>query len=476
MPQRVRFGLNAAALAVLLGCIGYGFTQDVRETFIVIVAVDTLPMLVIGARTLSLTAHFWRTPWDADANKDRLDSYEEPYYTFNILVAASHEEGVLYRNLCRIMQLDYPRDMFRILVGIASDDAGTLEEAHRAAAEFPGNVEVMVVKAADKKSKPISLNAMVPDLKNDLTFWLDAESWPASRLLRHYNTLVLHHPNVGVWQGGVQLMNIWAPRRTKQDGSKYHHLHPSGWRWGSAWRGHNCVEYRVWFKSRMRYQADKGFVTLGGNTVLMWTHLVKELAWRDVPTEDCDQGVRLSVMNIPIRTFYLGDLVTREETPVSLRAHSVQRRRWILGFFEVKGRAEWRQMPSLRRRLLAYELLSLPFWQAISGVMAPISLFTAVMFKAPVIIVLWTYAPAVLSVMHGLVLRQAFADFCEEFQLPATRLYMIRFLLFLPIYQLALSFAAMRALKRYALGQYDWGKTKHEGSHLDVQSEPVTVG
>jgi cellulose synthase/poly-beta-1,6-N-acetylglucosamine synthase-like glycosyltransferase/putative flippase GtrA len=473
LPSGARLALNGVVLVVLLGGLSYCLARDSRTTLIAVVSLYTLPMLVIGFRTLSLTAHYWRTPWDADASKDHLDSYADPFWTFDIIVPARHEEGVLYRNLTRIMQLDYPRNMFRVLVVVALDDPDTLAEARRAEEEFD-NLHVVIAEG-ERKSKPISLNAAWWQLQSDLTFPLDAESWPAPRLLKHMNTLILRHPEVGVWQGGVQLMNIWAPRRTKRDGSAYGRFNPMGWRWGSAWRGHNCAEYRVWFKSRMQYQADKGFITLGGNTVFVWTHLIDQIrGWRDMVTEDCDLGVRLSLMEIPIRTFYLGDLVTREETPVSLRAHSVQRRRWILGFFQVRGLGEWRQLLSLRRRILAYELLSLPFWQAVSGLMIPVSLATVVLYKAPVFIVLWTYVPAALTILYAAVLRQAFRDFCQEFQLPVTRLYMVRFLLFLPIYQLALAVAALRALKRYVLGEYEWGITEHRGEHLVNETpEPV---
>jgi cellulose synthase/poly-beta-1,6-N-acetylglucosamine synthase-like glycosyltransferase/putative flippase GtrA len=481
LPARVRLVVGAVVLTAVAGVVVYALWHDVRGTVIGIVAIYTLPMLVIGVRTLALTAHYWRTPWDADASRDRLDTYEAPLYTFDVIVPARHEAGVLYRNIKRIMQLDYPWDMFCIWVAVADDDLDTLAEARRAEREF-ANLRVVVV-AGDKHSKPISLNAVLPFLRNDITFPLDAESCPAPKLLLHVNTLIRRHPEVGAWQGGVQLMNIWAPRRARQDGRPYQRWDPRGWRWGSAWRGQNCLEYRVWFKSRMQYQAGRGFITLGGNTVFVWTHLLKQIGgWRDMVTEDCDLGVRLSVMGIPIRAFYLGNLVTREETPVSLRAHNVQRRRWILGFFQVKGLGEWRQIPSPRRRLLAYELLSLPFWQAVSGIMTPVSFATAVFFKAPVLVVLWTYTPAALAAVYAVVLWQAFRDFCQEFHLPVTRLYMLRFLLFLPIYQVALAVAAMRALKRYIVGDYAWGKTEHTGRHLEegrpfehVVREPVTA-
>ncbi len=497
LPPRSRRMLQGLLSLAAIGAFGWGMLQNASATMITTVSLYSLPMFVIQARTLRLTSHHWRNPWAADSGQDRLESYEEPYYTFDILVPASNEAGVLYRNLRRMMNLNYPREMYRVLVGIgdADHELPTIAEARRAEQEFPGRIEVVLVPVDDRQSKPLSMIHMLQErVDRDLSFWLDAESKAAEDIMLDFNTRAMRYPEVAIWQGGVQLMNIWAPHRVhptpsgRKDpanqtgkrrarcerlaGQTYARWDPRGFRWGSAWRGINCTEYRVWFKSRMKYQAEKGFITLGGNTTLWWTHVLKKVSWVDVPTEDADQAVRACVLGLPIRTFYVPELVTQEETPTSLRAWRVQRRRWDVGFKDVRGRGEWRQIPSLRKRLLAYELLTITYWQALSGIMIPLSLATAILYKAPVAIVLWTFLPAALSVRYALVLRLAFLDFCQEFQLRVTRLYMIRFVLFIPIYNIALAVAAISAFKRYVLKQYDWGKTMHRGEHFGDVTDP----
>jgi cellulose synthase/poly-beta-1,6-N-acetylglucosamine synthase-like glycosyltransferase len=279
-------------------------------------------------------------------------------------------------------------------------------------------------------------------------------------------------------------MNPIAPRRTRRDGTPYPRWDPRGWRWGSWWRGHNCLEYQIWFRSVVAHQATRGFLTFGGNSIFIRRDLLARVGgWPEMLTEDAALGMRMSTLlqelGLRIYTVYLPNLVTREQTPLSLCKWTVQRIRWLQGFMEVKQMGDWRRLPTLRQRLLAWETLSMPALQAAFGITVPVALATGVYFKAPVLVVMWTYVPTVLMLLYASVLWTVFKDYCRAFDIRVSVLYMVRLVLMLPVYQLMVSIAAIGAKIRQLQGKTNWVVTEKSGEHFttDVeQGDEVLVG
>src|SRR6185369_14689716 len=178
-----------------------------------------------------------------------------------------------------------------------------------------------------------------------------------------------------VVQGGVQLINF----------------HSS---WYSL---HNCLEYFFWFRSRLHLHAKKGFIPLGGNTVFVRTDVLRRANGWDGTclAEDCDLGVRLSSRGSKVVVAYDSTIVTREETPDSLRGLLKQRTRWNQGFLQVLRKGEWRRLPALRQRLLARYTLTGPLVQAFSGVVIPVGVAIALGAQMPVFVALLTFLPVV---------------------------------------------------------------------------------
>lgn len=293
----------------------------------------------------------------------------------------------------------------------------------------------------------------------------------------------------GIIQCGVQLMNFSADPRahglpTGQMPRLRRWLYAVGTGW---WRVANVLEYFKWFQSRMKLQADLGVMPLGGNTVFFRTEVLDEIGaggerpWdEDCLTEDCKIGISASVLGYPVDVVYQERLVTREETPPSLRGLVRQRVRWMQGFIQVFQSGEWRKLPTRGKRLLAWYVLGFQFFQAASFVLAPLALWLAITHKAPEAVALLATIPLALGtvcvVFDLLMLRQFAHSFGERARL---RDYVGVVLGAYP-YQVVLSVAAAWAVVRAVLGRGDWVKTEHLGAHLsDVsggeRGEPVAA-
>lgn len=449
----------AAPVVVLLGLHG---------ALVAVWAANGLFMLAVAGGTAVRMTYIWQRP-DRLGDDMGTAPAHPPVTRFSVIVPARHEP-VLAATLGHLLAGDYPDDLLEVIVVVADDDPETELLAREVAAQN-ANVTVLVVTGA-VRSKPISLEAARPHCTGELIGVLDAESLMAPGLLTHVDALARRRPRTGIFQGGVQLMNHRAERR-RHNGAGL--LSPPG-EAPSWWRARNCVEYYVWFASRLHFQAEAGFIPLGGNTLFIRAEVLDELGGWDPNclTEDCDLGVRASAARIRTHVFYRPELVTREETPDSLRALIRQRSRWDLGFLQVLAKGDWLRLPGVHRRLLALEALATPFFQAYCGVMLPVSLLLSLTLTAPVGLVMVSWLPLGATAVTALLEQAAYREFTRAYGLRATWWDSLGLLLSTPLYQLVLSLAAVRAAMRLALRRTGWEKTAHSGAHL--APVPVLVG
>lgn len=201
--------------------------------------------------------------------------------------------------------------------------------------------------------------------------------------------------NADAVQGGVQLMN-----------------YRSSW-----WSLQNVLEYYFWFRSRLHFHADKRFIPLGGNTVFVRTALLKAAdGWDpEVLAEDCELGVRLSTAGARVAVAYEPGLVTREETPPTISSLVKQRTRWNQGFLQVLHKGVWKRLPTLRQRALARYTLSMPFLQAMTGVLIPLSILAMVALRMPEVLVLMSFVPALITLLTVAVQAAGLRDFCRSY-------------------------------------------------------------
>jgi cellulose synthase/poly-beta-1,6-N-acetylglucosamine synthase-like glycosyltransferase len=405
----------------------------------------SLVLTAIAGTTLWWMLHAWRTPQTLAATGFS-GAAANPRLSFSLIVPARHEEAVLGATLSRLAAIDHPA--FEVLVVVGDDDPETAAVAQRAARRHPDRIRV-VIDTSRPKNKPKALNAALPACRGDVVGVFDAEDEVHPQLLRHVDARFTE-TSAHVVQGGVQLMN-------------YH----SNW-----YSVRNVLEYYFWFRSRLHFHAAQRFIPLGGNTVFVRTDLLRQAGgWDpDCLAEDCELGVRLSSAGARVAVAYDPELVTREETPATLKAFLKQRTRWNQGFLQVLRKGEWRRLPTTRQRLLARYTLAMPFLQAFIGLLIPLSFATTLFAKVPVLAALISFIP-LMPVLAVLVMEAlALGEFCRNYGFRARLRDHLRLVLGTLPYHALLSLAAVRAVLRELRGNRSWEKTAHVGAH---RTEPA---
>ncbi|RKO25394.1 glycosyltransferase family 2 protein [Pseudarthrobacter phenanthrenivorans] len=410
-------------------------------TGVLIIGISAV-LFVIALSTLYVSTHAW---WDpkTQAATSYTDLLPAPGVSFSLIMPCRHESEMVMRStLDHLCNQDHPD--VEVVISVGHDDPETVAVARKLAAERPEMVRVSVDEGA-VKNKPRQLNTALAMCRNDVVGVFDAESIAAPDLLLHVDTCFVAK-NADVVQGAVQLVNY---RDT----------------WYSL---RNCLEYFMWFRSRLHAYAKQGFIPLGGNTVFVRRELLSSInGWdNNCLAEDCDLGVRLSVMNRKIVIAYSPHLVTKEETPDSIRSLVKQRTRWSLGFMQVFAKRDWQALPTLKQRSIAWWTLMQQHFMAFAGLCIPLCILTALFGKFPVPVTLLTFVPlvpAVAAVAFDIcMLREFGRDHGYKI-----RLYdYVRLVLGTPFYQILLAFSALRALIKFRQSDFRWEKTMHAGSHL----------
>jgi cellulose synthase/poly-beta-1,6-N-acetylglucosamine synthase-like glycosyltransferase len=401
----------------------------------------TVAMLIVATTSLAWMIDSWRTP--RAIGQMPFPEPDEPRLSFSLLVPARHEEAVLADTIRRLLGQKHPD--FEVIVIVGDDDPGTAAVARDLSWE-DSRVRV-VVDDSIPKNKPKALNRALAHCTRQIVGVFDAEDEVAEDLLRHVDTCFRAN-RAHVVQGGVQLMN-----------------YRSNW-----WSLRNTLEYFFWFSSRLHFHARNGFIPLGGNTVFVRTDLLRLVeGWdTDCLAEDCELGIRLSVAGAKVAVAYSPELATREETPPTLTGLIKQRTRWNQGYLQVLRRGEWRRLPTAGKRVMARYLLAMPFMQAFSGLMVPVSLLTIFFFRASMPFVLFTYVPLAATLATLVVEVIGLAEFNRMFQLKVRLRDYVKLTLGAVPYQLLLAFAALRASFREVRGERGWEKTEHVGAHRDA--------
>jgi len=412
-------------------------------------------LAAVAMTTLAWMLHAWRSPQHLEAT-GFADSSSMPTLSFSLLVPARHEEEVLGDTIDTLAQLDHPA--FEVVAIIGHDDPGTETVARAAARRHPDLVRV-VMDHSVPKNKPKGMNTALPHCRGDIVGVFDAEDEVQPDLLRQVDAR-FNATDADVVQGGVQLMNLQT----------------------SWWSLRNCLEYYFWFRSRLHFHANARFIPLGGNTVFARANVLREVGGWDSEclAEDCELGVRLSTRGAKVVVAYDPEVVTREETPPTLTSLFKQRTRWNQGFLQVLRKGEWRKLPSLRQRMMARYLLSMPFLQAFTGLMIPVSLVLIGLVKVPLAVAMITFLPLTPTVLTLVAETVGLGDLKRMYEVKVRFRDYVRLLLGTLPYQVFLAAAAVRAVIRESRGIHAWEKTEHLNAHRatmsPAQPEPELAG
>lgn len=376
-------------------------------------------------------------------------------HTFSIIIPAKNEAKVIGSTLRAMANLNYPKNMYEILVVVRNDDIATLRAVEKAIASIKHkafsirqNVNIRLVKIDGTTiNKPYSLNMGWLYATGDIITVFDAEDEPHKDILRSVDEVFVREP-IDIVQAGVQLINV-----------------------GSHWfAGLNCLEYYYWFKSILPFMSSLGATPLGGNTVFFKREVLDKLdGWReDCLTEDADIGIRASAAGFKTKMIYVEDMATLEETPANEGEFVRQRTRWDQGYLQILLRGDWLNLPTLTEQFLCSYLLTQPVIHQFS-VLAMLSIpFISLGLKVPLWLALFSWLPLYFLIIQLGLYFVGLVDLRKHYNLSFTRwVYVFLPIFFIP-YQLMLSFAGLRAFGRMFLGITNWEKTEHWNVHRIV--------
>jgi cellulose synthase/poly-beta-1,6-N-acetylglucosamine synthase-like glycosyltransferase len=409
----------------------------------VLIGVAALALLAHGLFSLWLALCAWNTP-ESLRSTTGPRVFAKPQLSFTVLVPAREEEAVIAQTMSRLWEANYPRELLEIIVICQEDDAGTIAAAWSEIKALRTPRVRLAVYSAPPFNKPHALSYGFGMSSHEVIAVFDAEDDVHPDIFNVINT-VMTQTEVGILQGGVQLMNYLD-------------------HWFSAF---NCVEYFYYFRSRMHFNARVGMVPLGGNTVAIRRGLIERVGGWDTAclTEDADIGVRLSALGEPIRVVYDSRWVTREETPHSVGALVRQRTRWAQGFLQVLGKGQWRRIPGRRRRLLALVTFAQPLLDGLLVCFVPLIPLAALFLKLSVPAALLSLAPLYVILLQMLASVVGIIEFGRLFGQRVPASLIARMPLTYLGFQFVLGFSALRAIVRNASGDREWEKTEHRGAH-----------
>jgi len=417
----------------------------------VLVVLVAIVLTVVAAMTLWWMLHAWRSPAAFESIREGVRG--EPQLSFSLIVPCREESlEVMEETVRRLLAQDHPD--FEVIISLGHDDVATIAAAQIIADRYPHQVRLSI-NDEDKKSKPVQLNSSLRECTKDVVGIIDAESLTAPGLLRRIDSTFLSE-KADVVQGAVHLVNLRS-------------------HWFSL---RNCLEYRIWFRSRLHGHANKGFVPLGGNTVFIWRRLLDEVGGWDTGclAEDAEIGVRLSVMDKVTVCLYEADIVTQEETPDSVRQFVKQRTRWSLGFMQVMAKGEWKKLPTFWERARAVMLLGQQYTVAFSGLVLPLAVLSAALGNLPVLVVILAFLPLIPSILTLCFEILILVEFGHDLGIKIRVWDCLWLVLCTPLYQLMLAYSSLRAVVKYAQGNFAWEKTSHAGAHLDLSTlQPVEL-
>ncbi len=367
--------------------------------------------------------------------------YDDRLPTFSVLVPLYREASVVPALVSAMSRLDYPRERLEILFITEADDAAT-----RGALRGVGlaaNMRIVTVPPGQPKTKPRALNYALQDARGALVAVFDAEDHPDPDQLRLAALAFV--------RGGPRLACVQARLAVSNPDNSF-------------LSRQFTLEYAALFGGLLPALVYLGLpIPLGGTSNHFRRDVLLKCGGWDPfnVTEDADLGIRLARLGYEVSII---DTETMEEAPVRWRVWLGQRTRWIKGWMQTylvhmrRPVRLWRDLGP--RRFVGFQvticamlisMLAHPWFYIVTGLHA--ALGSRILPESHLL--LWLFAGNLIA-GYGLaalliVVTSAGSKLSGRF--PSV--------VFLPVYWLAISFAAYRAILDLALRPFFWEKTMH---------------
>jgi len=455
---------QALNTAILMGMIAGAFAMTPRLTLTFILALLTLPFLVIVIlRLATIFVIFFRNPEKLNnastvQNTPPKDA-ELPVYS--ILVPLFKEHEVLPDLIEALKMLDYPATKLDIKIILESIDVETIEIAK--ALKLPGNFDIIIVPEGGPRTKPKALNYALQYAKGEFVVIYDAEDEPDPGQLRAaLEMFAANGPETACIQARLNIYNFRENWFTRQF----------------------TIEYTSLFDGLLpAFESLHLPIMLGGTSNHFRASILRKIgAWDPYNvTEDADLGIRLLRQGYKCRIL---PSTTYEEAPTRFMPWLQQRTRWLKGWLQT-FLVHTRNTARLRRDIGTWRYIG---FQAILGgailsalihpifyIGLTIELLTGDLATKPTNLVgntLWHAALINLSCGYLAAILLAWVTLIRRG---------ISSLLFhtltMPLYWLLISIAAYRAIFQLIWNPFLWEKTHHTSSeYRQNKAQNIALG
>jgi cellulose synthase/poly-beta-1,6-N-acetylglucosamine synthase-like glycosyltransferase len=375
-----------------------------------------------------------------------------PHYA--VLVAAYKEVSVAAQLVAALSRLKWPPSKLDIIIACEDDDSETI--AAFEACGLPPHMRVVTVAEGGPRTKPKALMSVLPLVHAEYVVLYDAEDRPHPEQLLEAWQAFSSAPHVACVQAPLHITNGGRSFIARLF----------------------AFEYAAIFRGLLPHLARHGrYVPLGGTSNHFRVGMLRASGGWDPynVTEDADLGLRLHAFGHGITTI---SRPTLEDAPEHLKDWRNQRTRWMKGYMQtwlvslrrpvdLTRRIGWRSMFTAQTLLggvvvsaLAHPfvILSLP-WSIGTGLSAPSSGVDG------------TTLAAVFDATSVLAAYAAFIGLGYVSSTPVERRMIRPILIMLPLYWLAISWAAWRAAFQLVTHPHIWEKTPHSPAVPSSQTE-----
>lgn len=380
-----------------------------------------------------------------------LEAQAEPLPVYTVMVAIYREASVVPQLLAALDLLDWPRSRLDIKIVCEADDADTLA-AIRAARPGP-HIEVVEVPAMAPRTKPKALTYALVSARGEFLTIYDAEDRPHPQQLREaYHAFRLGPPELACLQAPLVIANA-----------------------GESWISTIfALEYSALFRRLLPALGTHRMpLPLGGTSNHFRTRVLTECGGWDPfnVTEDADLGMRLHRMGYHAATI---TLPTLEDAPISFRVWLGQRTRWYKGWLQtwlvlmrhpISTGREMGWLSFLIFQLLVGGMLVAALSHPGMLIFITVSILSLMQLNA-------TQPGAFMSAMLGIDIVNIIGSYAVFFALGASPMTdrekrgMGWKWAMIPIYWMAISLAAWKAVVELRLRPFYWNKTPHSPSRM----------
>ncbi|MEP7167085.1 MAG: glycosyltransferase [Candidatus Woesebacteria bacterium] len=422
-----------------------------HTTLTVVIAVLTVLYFSDLLFNLYLIYRGFTNPPEIKVSESEIAEIPESLWPSYTIFCPLYKEPEVIPQFVRAMSnLDYPQEKLQIMLLLEEDDTETIQKARNMM--LPDCFEIVVVPHSLPKTKPKACNYGLLHARGELCVIYDAEDVPDPDQLKKAALAFRKSPkNIACIQARLNFYNPHQNILTRAF----------------------TAEYSLWFDLVLTgLQSINAPIPLGGTSNHFRTQQLRDLHGWDAfnVTEDCDLGIRL--IKRGFHTSVL-DSTTLEEANSDLANWFSQRSRWIKGYMQTylvhmrrpgEFMKQWDEPHVITFQLVVGgKILSMLINPLMWVLTIAYFLFRPIIGPA-----IESFYPA--AVLYMAVFSLVFGNFLYAYYYMvgcARRNHdeLIKFVFLVPLYWLAMSFAAWKAIRELIVRPHHWAKTKH-GLHL----------